>query len=126
MFGSAARGDFPLVADKRAACCPAGSWPRCVVLPGFAVSGVPGGVSRGYSGRGARGGSVVRLLPRAALYEVGEDARMAVGSSMLATIRSAPPQWPQGAHVDVAAVSRPTAQGIANVSVLVAMTRGTH
>jgi len=64
---------FPLVADKRAERCPAGSWPRCVGLPGFAVSGLPGGVSRGYSGRCARGGSVVRFLPRAALYEVGED-----------------------------------------------------
>jgi len=42
-------------------------------LPGFAVSGVAGGVSRGYSGRCARGGSVVRFLKRAVFYEVGED-----------------------------------------------------
>jgi len=42
-------------------------------LPGFAVSGVPGGVSRGRSGQCARGGSVVRFLKRAVLCEVGED-----------------------------------------------------
>jgi|GEM_PF-4597035 len=42
-------------------------------LPGFAVSGVPGGVSRSISGRCARGGSVVRFLKRAVLFEVDED-----------------------------------------------------
>ena len=69
-------------------------------LPGFAFGVVPGGVSRSHSGRCARGGSVVRFLPRAVLLEVGEDGAdggglFAVGSSMLATIRTAPPQWPQ-------------------------------
>jgi len=42
-------------------------------LPGFAVSGVPGGVSRGRSGQCARGGAVVRFYQRAVLFEVGED-----------------------------------------------------
>jgi len=42
-------------------------------LPGSAVGVVPGGVSRGYSGRCARGGPVVRFLKRAVLFEVGED-----------------------------------------------------
>jgi len=58
------------------------------------------GVSRGYSRRCARGGSVVRFLKRAVLFEVGEDGAdgdglFAVGSSMLAMIRSVPPQWTQ-------------------------------
>ena len=34
---------------------------------------MPGGVSRGHSGRCARGGAVVLLLPRAVLCEVGDD-----------------------------------------------------
>jgi len=33
----------------------------------------------------------VRFLKRAVLCEVGEDARIAVGSSMLATMRTVPP-----------------------------------
>jgi len=47
--------------------------PLRVVLPCFAFGIVPGGLSRGHSGRCARGGSVVRFLPRAVLFEVGED-----------------------------------------------------
>ena len=42
-------------------------------LPGFGFGVVAGGVSRGISGRGARGGSVVRFYQRAVLCEVGED-----------------------------------------------------
>jgi len=41
-------------------------------LPGFAFGIVAGEVSRGFSGRCARGGSVVRFLQRAELFEVGE------------------------------------------------------
>jgi len=51
---------------------PAGSWPLHVVLPRFAFGIVAGGLSRGMSGRCARGGSVVRFLQRAVLCEVGE------------------------------------------------------
>jgi len=47
--------------------------PLPVVFPGFAFGVVAGGVSRGDSGRCARGGSVVRFLNRAVLFEVGED-----------------------------------------------------
>jgi len=47
--------------------------PLRVVLPCFAVGVVAGGVSRGHSGRCARGGSVVRFLQRAVLFEVGEN-----------------------------------------------------
>ena len=43
----------------------------------------------------ARSGTVVRFLHRAMLFEVSEEARMAVGSLMLATIRTALPQWTQ-------------------------------
>jgi len=64
---------FPTGCRQRAEHFPAGSWPLRVVLPGFAFGGVAGGVSRGYSGRCARGGSVVRFFQRAVLFEVGED-----------------------------------------------------
>ena len=64
---------FPTDSRQRAERFPAGSLPLRAVLPGFAVSGVPGGVSRGHSGRCARGGSVVRFLKSAVLFEVGED-----------------------------------------------------
>jgi len=50
----------------------AGSWPLRVVLPCFAFGVVAGGMSRGHGGRCARGGSVVRFLPRAVLCEMGE------------------------------------------------------
>jgi len=43
-------------------------------LPGFAFGIVAGGVSRGHSGRCARGGSVVRFLQRTVLFEVGENS----------------------------------------------------
>jgi len=43
-------------------------------LPDFAFGVVAGGVLRGYSGRCARGGSVVRFLKRAVLFEVDEDS----------------------------------------------------
>jgi len=79
---------------QRAEHGPADSLPLRVVLPGFAFDLVAGGVSRGISGRCARFGPVVRFLQRAVLCEVARMALIAVGSSVLATIRSVPPQWP--------------------------------
>jgi len=76
VFGSAARGDFPLVADSGPAAgrsLPCGIMAAPYWLPGFAFGVVAGGVSRSISGRCARGGSVVRFLKRAVLFEVGED-----------------------------------------------------
>jgi len=74
-WGSKPRRPWSFRADSRQRVerFPAGSWPLRVVLPGFAFGIVAGGVSRGYSGRCARGGSVVRFLKRAVLFEVGED-----------------------------------------------------
>ena len=52
---------------------PCGIMAAACCLPDFAFGIVAVGLSRGISGRCARGGLVVRFLPRAALYEVGED-----------------------------------------------------
>jgi len=52
---------------------PAGFLRLRVVLPCFAFGVVDGGVSRVHGRRWARGRSVVRFLPRAVLFEVGED-----------------------------------------------------
>jgi len=81
--GAPPRCRWPFLADsrQRAEHGPAGSLPLRVVLPCFAFGPstalrtgfVAGGLSRGHSGRCARGGSVVRFLPRAVLCEVGED-----------------------------------------------------
>jgi len=72
---------FSADSRQRAEREPAGSLPLRVVLPCFAFGPstalrtgvVAGGVSRGHSGRCARGGSVVRFLQRVVLCEVGED-----------------------------------------------------
>jgi len=72
---------FPADFRQRAERGPADSLPLRVVLPCFAFGPstvlrtgfVAGGMSRGISGRCARGGSVVRFLQRAVLCEVGED-----------------------------------------------------
>jgi len=87
---------FPTAGRAR----PCGILAAACCLPDFSVGVVAGGVSRGHSGRGARGGAVVRFLKRAVLFEVGEDdadggGLFAVGSLMLATMRSVPPQWTQ-------------------------------
>ena len=66
---------------QRAEHFPAGSLPLRVVLPCFAFGPstalrtgfVAGGVSRGHSGRCARGRPEVRFLQRAVFCEVGED-----------------------------------------------------
>ena len=52
---------------------PCGIMATSCSLPNFAFGFVAGGLSRGYSGRCARGGSVVRFLKRAVFCEVGED-----------------------------------------------------
>jgi len=79
VFGSAARGHFSPIPDSgpSASLRDRGrfvwsSWFR-LRRRGFAFGIVPGGVSRSISGRCARGGSVVRFLQRAVLFEVSED-----------------------------------------------------
>ena len=68
------RRRWPLLANsrQRAERFPADSLPLRVALPCFALGVAAGGVSRGHSGRCARGGSIERLLSRAVLYEVEE------------------------------------------------------
>jgi len=68
---------WPFLADsrQRAERGPADSLPLRVVLPCFAFGIVPGGLSRGHSGRCARGGSVVRFLQRAVFCGKTQDSQ---------------------------------------------------
>jgi len=101
--GATPHRPWPFLADsrQRAERFPAGSWPLRGVLPGFAVGVVAGEVSRGISGRGARGGSVVRFYQRAVLCEVGEDGADGGGFFDAGHDPHRAAAVDAGAHVDV-------------------------
>ena len=99
--GAPPRRLWPFLADsrQRAERGPADSLPLRVVLPCFAFGIVAGGVLRGDSGRCARGGSVVRFLPRAMLFEVGENGSDGVSpSTLLFVVRAVAHLWRQEAQ----------------------------
>jgi len=75
----------------------AGSWPLRVVFLISPSASCPAGVTRHKRAvRAGRVGSALSPARRAPCFSKwARMARMAVGSSMLATIRSVPPQWPQ-------------------------------
>ena len=100
-MGAPPRRLWPFLADsrQRAEHGPAGSLPLRVVLPCFAFGFVAGGVTRGHGGRCARGGSVVRFLPRAMLFEVGENGSDGVSpSTLLFVVRAVAHLWRQEAQ----------------------------